>query len=504
MKRILVLALALILAVSSLAVPSYAAENSSWIELLDYISLNESGNYFTITGSGTISYNLPFSMSLKYVDILASYGSYLFSGAKAFWEDGSSTDLTVVDLGNGLCRIYGYVPQYAYNSLGFSFTSPGTTYCTILSLKVSSKALSGFSVPVSAFLFADGKWKDFTYSGSGESASVKIPISNSITSWYYSAGINFSNWQNYDFIDIAFSLYGAASINSLSAMFDSADGDLIGSYIPIDYSHISQSFYNDGNYEVVVRIDLTGVDRTSDNVLVLRIEGEHNGEEISFYISDVSGYVVPSYADPDVYFLHNIWLAIVSGFNLMNSRFNELFNAFASWYNFHFDRVVTSIVDNTNSFIAWATGFSSSLSSWLDTHFGNINNRFNELFNAFSSWYNYHFDRVVTSIDNNTNILVSLFSQLFDILDSSGDNEQFQDDVGQQGDKLDDMQQVMDSVQKPDLGSINTDLSGIVSPADTANIAQVYTMVIGDDFVPQIMTMVVIMAMMSFVLFGKR
>ena len=47
MKRILVLALALILAVSSMVVPSYAAEfdTGEWIELLDFNQVNDQGNW---------------------------------------------------------------------------------------------------------------------------------------------------------------------------------------------------------------------------------------------------------------------------------------------------------------------------------------------------------------------------------------------------------------------------------------------------------------------------
>lgn len=467
MKRILVLALALIVALGSLAVPSYAAE-SPWLEVLDYDSFNEYGNFFQFTTSASISYDLPFAMSLQYVDILAYISGSVPTSIQAKWDGGNdSSELIIVPLGNKLYRIYGYIPSYTYYSVGLSFTSPGTTYCTLLSFKVSSSALSGFDVPVSAYLFADGDWIDFSFSGSGEAASASIPISSSVSSWSYSAGINIAAWQNYDFIDIAFSVYGAASINSLSAMFDSADGDQIGGYLDISYSYISESFYNDGNYEVVVRIDLSSVDRTSDNALVLRIDGEHNGEEISFYISDVTGYVVPSYTDPDVHFLQKIWNSITSGFSSVGSWISNQTSSFVSSIN--------SLISNINT---WAFDVDGHGLAWL---LAQIRFKLISMYDDFSGF----------------------FQQIITLLEGK-DADDMQQDVQDQVDEFNDMQGVIDSVTVPDVDNIDTDISHVVSTDQINAVTGVYGSIFGISFISDFVALTSVLGLASFLIYGKK
>lgn len=96
------------------------------------------------------------------------------------------------------------------------------------------------------------------------------------------------------------------------------------------------------------------------------------------------------------------------------------------------------------------------------------------------------------------------FDRLIDAFNPDGDSSGFQDQVDQQGDRLDQMDDALNSVTKPALDRVDTDISGIVSDTDLSNVANVYTYVIDDNIMAPSLTMVTILAMMSFALFGKR
>ena len=66
------------------------------------------------------------------------------------------------------------------------------------------------------------------------------------------------------------------------------------------------------------------------------------------------------------------------------------------------------------------------------------------------------------------------------------------------------MDDVLNSVTMPALDRVDTDISGIVSDADLSNVAHVYTAIIDDNVMAPALTLVTILAMMSFALFGKR
>lgn len=123
-------------------------------------------------------------------------------------------------------------------------------------------------------------------------------------------------------------------------------------------------------------------------------------------------------------------------------------------------------------------------------------------------WYSYFGLWLNEVLAANNNSLISVissgFNRLAELLGASGDSDQFQDNVDDQGDRLDQMDDALSSVTKPALDHVDTNISGIVSDADLANTGHVYTYIIDDNIMAPALTMVSILAMMSFALFGKR
>lgn len=437
MKRILVLALVLIVAISSLAVPSYAAEiTNTFFDVLSFTTPDNSGSLtVSVTSEKNYFYfDLPFYTSLYNLDIVLRSD---IPNLRVYGDGNQELHVSLIDSSSGyLYRVYGSLNGFNLQRFYLNFFGDysGTGTVVFQSVFLSTLPITDRQITVSGYLTAAGDWLDFTYTAGFQGPHLSIDISSSDLYYDFSAGFNLSQWRLYDYIDVSCTFQGVAAITSIVACFVDENGDDSGTYIPVEHSFVGSSFYGDGEYQIIIRVDLRDIVRSSSDQLILNVYGEHRGSYIDLYVDEVTGGIASSYPDPVIILLRSLQSTIID--------------------------------------------FSSSVGGW-----------FYSLYNAVTSGFSN---------------MVDGFNRLAELLGGSGDTQGFEDEVGQQGDKLDDMQQVMDSVQKPDLGSINTDLSGIVSPADTANVAQVYTMVIGDSFMPQIMTMVVIMAMMSFVLFGKR
>lgn len=114
-------------------------------------------------------------------------------------------------------------------------------------------------------------------------------------------------------------------------------------------------------------------------------------------------------------------------------------------------------------------------------------------------------DASVTWIQRFKNSVDSWFQKLLNILgaDSSSD-EQFVADVQDKSDQLQDMQNVMDSVQRPDIDSVDVSVDQYVSQADVLTLTSPFTVLLTGDIFGPIVIMTILFATVSYVLYGKR
>lgn len=96
------------------------------------------------------------------------------------------------------------------------------------------------------------------------------------------------------------------------------------------------------------------------------------------------------------------------------------------------------------------------------------------------------------------------FDRLIDVFNPDDDASGFHDQVDQQGDNLDDMQQVMDSVTKPVLDSVNVDPGSFVNQSDIQLLVSPITAIYDVPIFKTILLMSIMMATSGYVLFGKR
>lgn len=308
-KRLLVLALALALCTSAVVpVTAHAEGNiSGWYEALEETSLAPNGdNFFIIDGTETtIKVDIEPHRRLAKVDLLISYGNGAlptYIGAK--YGD-TYSGLTIVDLGNNICRAYGTITYALYEELYLKVVKSGTSkaYYELLSCKVCSLLVTDFS--------AQGKlYRSYT-----DSSPLTLPNNFSVAGnggddhmEYKLIPVRITDWAKYDYI----TLFGSISTMALSSFRASIgnkglpytitymesiptgnEGSSDGSWV---YSSTTNTIYNDNDYirddstsytdgtiyggsenhnTVVyggsvlftITIDLTGIDRTTSGYL---------------------------------------------------------------------------------------------------------------------------------------------------------------------------------------------------------------------------------------------
>lgn len=472
MKRIFVLTLALIVAVSSMAVPSYAveypAEEHNLLEGYFFDCYREDTYWTTqeVPSAWIAGYTSAYweweCTTPVYMDKIV-FTLELQKAPSAVYLKNSSGNFVACTLVHAEDNVY----QYVYDkvilvnselAIKIEFSSDyhgrfNITSCVGYSYNYSIiDTVDWFANAVVSEIGWD-EWGEptnfeYTYVHAGSGTNEELPFS---VGWngelptdnvlYYGEAFLKIPFDTYQFVDnVRIMLMACGDITAIGARLENSSG-VVAAGLSYELTYCGETQYI--------------------------FELAENMERIECYILDV---------DVGGYDLRDLTLSV-------SAEIDRVFgsSAIEQGYGFYFgcESVALYLPQYEPNPLAY-------FASWLKTQFSSV-----------SSW-------IKTQTSSITSALNSGFQSLLDVFNASGDNDGFNQDVQNQGDKLDDMQDVMDSVTQPALDSIDTDLSGIVGDSDLASVSNVYTMVIGDSFVPQIMTMVVVMAMMSFALFGKR
>lgn len=128
-RRLLSLLTALaIVCGAAVASVSAADSTSGWIDLLEITSVQEDGdNWFSMDGkTGTVSIPLPVEMRLCKIDLLVTNGSSDPPTSVSIVKGETQKALTVVRVNNTTTRIYGNIPTGYYKSIEINFSKSGT------------------------------------------------------------------------------------------------------------------------------------------------------------------------------------------------------------------------------------------------------------------------------------------------------------------------------------------------------------------------------------------
>lgn len=297
MKRVLPFLLALVVILAS-ASPVAAAEDSAWVELLEYSTVNDSGlNWFKYSSTATFSIPTPYSMRLTKIDMLITYPANTAPTAVDVYYNGTYYSLTMRRIDECTSRVYGTIAQNWYSDVRIRFTRSGTTtaYVEILSCKVSQ--LLHQEVTADAQVVIDN-----TYYSTGTAITV---AGNDVSDTAYSQiRIDVNDWMEYDSLTIWGSALTMgltsirATVSTLALPFEVsyfqsvATGETTDStyhFSYYDYSSTSGGYGNiygdttsafeyNGKILFAITIDLTGVDRTlTTSPLYVYFTGVYSG-----------------------------------------------------------------------------------------------------------------------------------------------------------------------------------------------------------------------------------
>lgn len=139
MKRLLSLILAVGL-IFVMALPASAAEESAWIELLEYSTVDDSGsNWFNYTSTATVSIPTPYSMRCTKVDLLITYPANTAPSKVEVVYGGTYYPLEMLRIDDNTSRVFGTIQNNFYSDVRIRFTrsSSASSYLEILSCRVS-------------------------------------------------------------------------------------------------------------------------------------------------------------------------------------------------------------------------------------------------------------------------------------------------------------------------------------------------------------------------------
>lgn len=468
-KRIIALFLACILAIPLLSFHVSANElyEATWYDLLEYDSVTNGSNFFSYSSTYNVVLKLPVTQNLYYIDAVVT-ATYAPTVTAVFGSKSSA--LTVDQVGDSnTYRIYGALPSGNYSSLRLLFSGTGTTnYCSLLSCNVSSSSV--LSYPDSATIYVKPSSSTYvTQSSAGSSALVQFTTTTSesgkqLTCWY--GYVYFNNWTDYDFVDV----YMRISAYTV----DSIEIDIGGQTIPFEVSYLNTVtppeedenpsdtygiYYPPSYFDIVVRADLRGLDRTiTESDPIMKVRGTYyNAHSYQYFsVDDYIGYVASNNVDYVPYFLRNIWDSVTSGFSDV-----------VNW----FTTVNTNIVD-------WFTTVNSNLGSWFDTQFTHL-----------------------------TDIRAKLTTLVLGTSDGFNDADEFNDNIATQETQIDDMINDIATAPTVSYGDVDTSLgkvNDLLRPADYSYYTMLSAMIFDNQMIRELIFASVIFGLLGFLLFGKK
>lgn len=472
MRRYISLACVALIVVMCMAVPVSATETNSGslINVLDYSTADDSGtNSFGSGGTlvATARYEIPFRPYVRFVDIV--FTSANGAPSSVYFRDSL---LTLEQITGRLFRAYGYVTVTGSTfDLTFNSDTNGVTY-NVVSFYVSTYASSAYDIEAYCDIGSVDYISTIHYVPDDEINYRQFLGTENYDDVYLNLYLYTDDWKKYDYIDFQLFLT-CGGINSISAMMGSTN-------IPLEISMTSDNSYVTNDYYITIRMDLTGLDRTSNDEPMIIVEGlvaQGLVNEVNVY--NVSGHVALDNVDPVSYWLYSINKTISAGFSSVSSWISAQTTAIQT----QFTQLKTAI-----------SGHFTNLNSWITTQTSAIQTQFTQLKSALST----HFTNLDKWIDSQTAALEAA------IRGDTSPGDEFQQEVEDKDQQLDDMAAVMDSVERPELNSVNVSADTYIDTTVLAASTQGLTTVIAAPVFLDVIIMSILMATAGYVLFGKR
>lgn len=316
--RFLSLFLAVAVLCSCMAVTVGATENPSGFEminLLDYDFPNngtEPNVTANSTGIATAAFDLPYSVSLRYVDIFV--GSSAPISKVEYIVGTKSTTLTVEKISGYAWRIYGFVDGET-SVATFKFTCATAGNIIRFQSVHASTTWNAQYYSASTFILED---QSVTQSSGSSLVTLQVNLEEDLYGPFldWTSSVRNSEWQKYDYMTFTLSYY-SSTVNNISVQID-------GVPVPFTMNYIENPPSFDGTiadsslaqavsiYSVTVTVDLTGVNRVQTADLIVTVQGM--GTFVYGSLHKVCCFLSGDMPDPEITWFQKIWKGMQDGF----------------------------------------------------------------------------------------------------------------------------------------------------------------------------------------------
>lgn len=470
------------------ALAAEANETPSYMELLDYGYIQHpehyvSGNRTEIVGYDDIVYfNLPYGMTVNHVDMLLyasdSIDTESISAGLEYW---GHTYLYVDIISDNIIRVYGFIEEHTYEKIEFVFGSSSVGFINVYSCKVRFVT---DSVATIDNIYVGGQGFSFTWDGYYE----EVWFGDALYLEQFDFNLNWYDWQGYDTITFALN-WRVSEFTSMYAIIEETP-------VPFTYSMVSNAA-DSGYYLLLVTIDLSGITRTDMGILEFKMTGKCM-EEYQDYVEFLycNGTANLRYPDPVLYWFQQLaknQQDALAKIDAIGSVVDDIAVSVGNMivyvndiYNYLSNEINKSLFDiqlhlgNVESLISvWSERIRGTITDfWIDV----------------GVWFN---ELQLTVVHWGQNILDALTP-------NTSKSDEMADEMASQATEMDELNQGLESMEKPDVDSIDTDISDIVSDGDITMVSGAFSVVLSDGIIGSMFVLSLLFMLASYVLFGKR
>lgn len=458
MKRIFSIFLCFIFILSVISSPA-SADSDLFVNLLDYGVATEYGsNSSSFKGTSIpFTYELPDKYTVTYVDVIFSYSNN--AQISCYITDSNSStnrgSLSVNHLGGPFFRAYGTISRRYYDNLTLNFVSDTEVSGKRISVEkfnVSTIDYTSNTVGGKMIGYSMGQYVNSSWSSESQSASISFPIGSSNDTIYnVSYRVDAAYWKKYDFLNFTIAL-DTLSVDSLSV---SGFG---GYVVPFEMSYLTDT--ENMNLKVInISCDLRDLQRTYDLIDYIEVyvtgTTKANTEQHAhiYHAYGVTGFSAPS---ADLFWYQRLWNSIESGFSSLIGSVSYEFNTLRDQFTSH-----------TNIVVGKFNSLTEEIRSKLTTS---------------NSWLN----------------------KIWTALGGGRIDEEFQEDLDEKKDNLDDLSNTLGSVGAPDISDVNLNINGLVNPNVVTLTTSGISTVLSNEIILRVLIISATFAVAGFILFGKK
>lgn len=429
MRRLISFILVFSFLIPCFFVSARAEELPNFMELLDYGYVHHDDHY--VSGNRTeiidedevVYFNLPYGMTVNYVDILFYCSSSVKKSVSAGLSAWGYNGLSIKQISANIYRAYGSIPEHTYEKIEFKFSSTSTSgYVNFYSVKV--QFVTGVSQIVGN-TYVSGDGFNFTWDGYGEEVWTSEPT------YLDEASIKmiFRNWTAYDNI----TLYLNMRVEEITSIRLHTDA---GVAIPFD-SSVFANATEQGYYLISISFDLTSA-RNSGYPPILEITYKNMLDYQNYiYFYGCSGFVSLRYPDPELFWYQEIYKSLtgpdgIPFLQYIDNALNAVAGVTGNIY-VQVSDIFSLLSEDFRPLLVAIRSFCSTISSTLTQFKIDVSNGFSNVIQEIRDW--------------GARLEMALTPNL-------SDHEESMDQAAEQATEIQDAMQDLEQMEKPDVDDI--------------------------------------------------